>query len=290
MNNIKIKYKNLEKICDEKRFINALYFLLKDNDYCFLRGSFIFEDNNEYLFNLLTIGKIFNNIDNIYKKECKKITRDRGTICFTSHDYFLLDKKFQKKRKTNPTMYKIDDIYSKEKLMYKYTIPPLKSLSMYEKIINEHILLKCNDVENIFKVILFYPFKIYNKNYEKKMLYLKLEESRCFSISHISNDFQSKKIKNKDSLNLRREKDNYSIRLYKKDIIFYTDIINKYIKDDKIKKNIMNTVEDYNDNIRVGSEFFIPNEILLILFDIYYKKLWEYNINSNTETNISFNN
>ena len=52
----------------------------------------------------------------------------------------------------------------------------------------------------------------------------------------------------------------------------------------------MNTVEDYNDNIRVGSEFFIPNEILLILFDIYYKKLWEYNINSNTETNISFNN
>ena len=67
----------------------------------------------------------------------------------------------------------------------------------------------------------------------------------------------------------------YTIKLYKNDIKFYSNIINKYIKDENIKKNIMSSVENYNDNIRVGSEFFIPNEILFILFDIYSKKLWE---------------
>lgn len=272
MNNIKLKYKNLEKICDEKRFINSLYFLLKDNDYCFLRGSFIFEDIDECLFNLLTIGKLFNNKD---EKECKKITRDRGTICFTSHDAFLLDKKFQKKRKNNPTPYIIDDKYTIERLLYKYMVGSLKSLSMYEKIINNHILLDCAGIKLLLKVILFYPFKLNSNNDEKKMLFLKLEESKCYSMSHISNYFKSKKKIKGSLLNIRKEGSLYTIKLYKNDIKFYSNIINKYIKDENIKKNIMNSVENYNDNIRIGSEFFIPNEILFILLDIYYKKSWE---------------
>ena len=206
-------------------------------------------------------------------EECKKITRDRGTICFTSHDSFLFDKKFQKK-KNNLTPYKIDDKYTIEKLMYKYMIRPLKSISMYEKIINKHILLDCNGIKKLFKVILFYPFKLNSNTSEKKMLFLKLEESRCFSMSHISNYFKSKKIKS-PLLNIRREADLYTIKFYKNDTKFYSNIINKYIKDKNIEKNINRSIEDYNDNIRIGSEFFIPNEILFILFDIYYKKLWE---------------
>ena len=261
------EYKNLKQICNEKIFIESLFKLLNDNNYCFLRGAFVFEDDEEYLFNLLTIGSIIKN----KFKECKKITRDRGTICFTSHNDFLVNKKFQKKRKGNNSIYKIDDEYTKKKLTYYYTIPPLKSISMYEKIINQGYLIKCKDEEKLFNVILFYPFKL--KEVNKIFLYLKLEESRCFSLNHMFNYFISKK-KDKSILNIRREKDIYTVKLYKKDIQFYKNIIKKYYNNDsEIKKKIIKSVEDYNENIRIGAEFFIPNKILQILLYFYLKSL-----------------
>jgi hypothetical protein len=76
----------------------------------------------------------------------------------------------------------------------------------------------------------------------------------------------------KEKVDIRREKDIYTFDLYKKDIVFYKDIIKEYYKDDKsIKTQILKSVEDYNDNIRVGAEFFIPTELLVIIFNIYKK-------------------
>jgi hypothetical protein len=256
---------NLDQICNEKILIKSLYKLLKKNNYCFIRGAFVFEDNKEDLFNLLTTGSIQKN----KYKECKKITRDRGTVCFTSHDDFLLNSKFTKKRKGKDSKYKINDEYARDKLLYKYYIPPFRSLSMYEKIIDNGIILKCDEEEKIFNVILFYPFKL--KDTDKIFLYFKLEESRCLSISHLTNYLYSKRIK-KEKVDIRREKDIYTFDLYKKDIVFYKDIIKEYYKDDKsIKTQILKSVEDYNDNIRVGAEFFIPTELLVIIFNIYKK-------------------
>jgi hypothetical protein len=255
------KFKNLPQICNEKIFIEALYQLLIENNYCFLRGAFVFEDNNENLFNLLTEGSI----NSTKYKQCPKITRDRGTICFTSHNDFILNKKFQKKRKGNPTILTIDDNYTKKKLTYKYTIPPLSSISMYEKIIDQGITVKCDKEEKKYNVILLYPFKF--KEINNIFLYIKLEESRCLSFAHIYEFILSQKI-NKSNLNTRREKNKYTVKLYKNDIKFYMNIIEKYFNNDEVTKNkILNSVEQYNDNIRIGSEFFIPTPILNILFN-----------------------
>jgi len=167
---------------------------------------------------------------------CNDITRDRGTKCFISHDSFWTNKKHP------------NNIINENEPLTFFN----KKRAMYEKLVDNHVIM-CNGTFKNIKVILFYPFTTLDN---KRYLYLKIETSPCFTATHVK-DFAHSKTNTKTHLVDRRESKKYSEKMKVDDDIFYK----KFNLDNNI-------IEEYNQQIRVGSELFIPYQI----YQKVYKK------------------
>ena len=252
---------DLDFIFDEKIFMNLLYDFLNIGEICFLSGAFVIEDSNNVLFKLLTYGK--------YKDNEYKITRNRGTKCFISHDSFLTDKLYQKKKdQLQNTKYIINDNYAYKKLGLSKLFSSEKTLSMYERLIINGNELNCSGISKIFKVILYYPFRIKqtnNNNNYIEYIYLKFETSPCFTKNHIHKYISSKMNISNNKLIKRQESKKYTTNLKHIDEQFINKIFNKYSFDHNKKEEIFKKIDNYNKYIRVGSELYLPNEFLNII-------------------------
>jgi len=217
--NMRIKKLKKAYICNEKVITPLFKMLNKINELnCFLNGAYVFEDPDNKIFNSLI------------QDNCGDITRDRGTKCAISHDSFWNTKKHPKGN--------LDEIDPLTKFNHKR--------AMFEKLIQAGI--NCNGRVKKIKVILFYPFIALGKNF----LYLKLEKSACFTLSH-GKDYVKHKTKKKENLLTRRETQKYTDTMKNSDLDFYK------------KLNISSTnINFYNEKIRAGAELYIP-------FDVYKK-------------------
>jgi len=217
--------------CDPKIFIENLYKMLSLGNYCFLSGTFIIEDNDMYLYNYLRNGYIFEN-------EHSKCNNTKENIqCFISFTDVLkkLDTKLNKGFKLTGKVH--------EKKVNKYK-------------------LTCENKSIEINAIIYYPFKIKTENKENIYLYFRLRQTECFGL------FQYKK-KISNNLNIRKEK-KYDDIINKNNNI-YTDILKKIPNTDiKTIEKVNESIYFYNNNVRVGSEFFIPYYLTLnILKNIF---------------------
>ena len=209
---------------------------------CFLKGAYVFEDPENTIFNYL-----------YDKNNCKDITRDRGTKCATSHDWFFNDKRFKQIRAGKSTKYTVEsNDFNKTTFLGK-----IKN-SMFEKLLKSGFFLSCDNKNFEPAVMLFFPFKLKDNNgVIKQYLYLKLETSRCFGAAHVKHfiEFQAKKRlkkSQKDTMATRREDEKYTPSLKAADDQLYSTFNSV---------NFTNKINDYNENIRTGAELFIPVEL-----------------------------
>jgi hypothetical protein len=214
---------------------------------CFLGGAYVIEDPGNSVLNFL-----------LNNNECGDINRDRGTRCAISHATFLNTKRFQTKNTAG--VYSIDD--NNPLLIVKKVGKTFRS--MYEKVIRKNLYLECQGIKKHPGVLLFYPFTLIDNNTQEpsEYLYLKLETSRCFGAAHVKDFIHAKQTKlkkkmgkgptsGKDNLISRREDENYISQMREGDERVYGSL----------GQEVLDKVNNYNTNIRVGAEFFIPSEL-----------------------------
>jgi hypothetical protein len=247
-------------------FINIFSYLKKYN-ICFINGSYIFEDNDMQLFNLLTFNKSY-----VTYKTCPLMVSK--THWTTTH------KNFQ----SNENILNLPNINC---INHNNLSPNLFKL---ERILEPNINFICDQDTQIDqrnpnnaetkKIILYYPF-IHNK-INKKYLFVKFESHPMESIGHVVNFLNTKR---NTTYPIRRE-DKESNRIsyfkdfYEKDKQFYTDHY-KYIGNignishieqseiDSIIKNEIDNLDTYNKNIRTGNELYITNNMLSYYLETY---------------------
>lgn len=227
-----------------------LQLLFPDNsDLCFTNGTFIFEDNNNQLFNLLlSCEKSYA----FYKKTHKVILQTNPFFCSTK-----IDKEIKKCQS--------NDIYQ-----YEIDIKPLK-------------IINCNGFTVDKRVILIYSFTVKLNETHKNYIFFKLEEHQAISISHTSKAFNRyilHKETAKNNLMIRREdcfKDKSGCKLlslFKElqyddenypDKEYYEDIIKK-LKDQL--NQIIDSINFYDKNIRTGDEYFIPQSLTEYILEL----------------------
>jgi hypothetical protein len=237
-------------------FIIGLFSFLKNFDMCFLSGSFIFEDNNNKLFNLLTYGYI-NNTDEICEKD-KALAKPHITIthnevykkegvtsaesCFSLSRTSSLFESLTHKKCEDNKCFKMELIFY-NKLQY---LCDVFSSSLSETNISHK------------QVILYYRFRYNGRIY----LFVKLEENPMNSLGHLKKFMDKKRT---DTYDKRRENENsppYEDVLKDKDDKFYKLLLDKT----QNKEPIFERIDEYNRLLRTGRELFIFEELKELLF------------------------
>ena len=179
---------SVEKYFDSSKafeFVKQLYNLLKADRLCFLSGSFVIEDPHL---------RLFNSLIDVSSKELSNLDLTRNNLLTKTHGVFLRNSVFEKKRitsnKANP--YKLDMKFREDYCKIKAKVIQRSGfkktvLLQYQRVIakEEYKLqylcddccfkkntddraeccteLYCENNKETKRVILFYPFRIYNK-------------------------------------------------------------------------------------------------------------------------------
>lgn len=239
--NKKIKGGNLDELLN---FINLLYksdVLFPQNIGCFTNGTFIFEDNNFDLFKFL---KRFNPKPVQFKNTHKTI---RNTNIFRCSQDF---KSFPDQKCSN------HDIYQ-----YEIEIP--------------QTTIECENDKISKGVALIYHFET---NGNMHYVFFKLEGYKAISTAHMMsaiNRYLLKKETHKLShSNIKRREDCFKDKngCILKDKFINNQLLDEHIKNAMeyssydIRKGIMDSISFYDQNVRTGDEFFVPQyftELLL---------------------------
>lgn len=251
--------------CNINTFVTILHRLLRKHEACFHYGSFVFQDNDQKLFNLLLKGSKYPSKNT---SNCDNISYRVSPISkFLTHTIFMFNQKFSKRVANNKNCeidVKFRDNVSKK----------LKVWFSYEKdVYGDDLCGICKitkkGCQSPKKIILFYPFRIITKEGEKyTFLFLKLETESMLSIKHIKGAIHSYVLKNSDRdpekandiLNKRREHSK-TYDFDKQDTELYEELL--LMKDEQSKQSI----EFYNDCVRGGNELFIPYIITEAIID-----------------------
>jgi hypothetical protein len=230
-------------------FIGKIMAFLSLYNGCFVGGAFVFEDNDASLYNLLT----YNNL-NVPNADCHSTEFSSNTVSYKqskTHGVFL--KKF-------------DSVNCVPKI--KLNIAGCKEgrCIKFERLITlNHICDVCkpnseraNDKSQTKRVILYYPFA--NEQTNKKYLYVKLESHKMLSSGHLVDAVNAYALKNKTPE--RRETDPYTNTLENFDNDFY----NKMSEYFGINSS---DLQQYNNQIRNGAEFYVSFDLLNLFIDFF---------------------
>ena len=261
------------ELCDKTIFIATLLTLLYDNDMCFTRGAFVFEDPRGILFDkLITSG--FKSPLITSTKPCSSVNLNMGCNVTLKHNDFLLNEKFSARHKVSDgyTLDEVKNVYHNVGKCPGGAKDKFKS-HIYEIVFNESIPQVCKYPLPI-KSMLVYSFFVRNRgNAEFRYLYLKLDstsvaETGKNAVKYMRSIFNSRKDgmgSNGLPTRIERDWDTYGI-IRDRDIDFYTNLQKKWseiIKDTNVEK-----LSEYNEHVRLGSEFFITEDILTLIFKI----------------------
>ena len=230
------------------KFIKYLYTFLKDYNMFFLTGTFIFEDLDNRLYSFLTYGDD-NNINN---KTCQKNPLSTQHWTFTHKQVFSKNGVKSNEECFSSILCKNNNCL---KLEFEFD-------EVQDYLCDIKLPANKKDIKNKSskKVILYYSFEYNNKQY----LFVKLEQASMNSLQHVF-DFLNQK--RHDTYSNRRE-NRSGYEFIDKDISFYSNIHNKEI----IKnKNYIDTINEYNKNLRTGNEFFVVQELKEYLMNNYNK-------------------
>jgi hypothetical protein len=217
-----------------EKFLINLHKYLKNNNMCFLNGSYIFEDFDRKLYNLLTHNSLVSKCLTGHKDFSDKISFH---FSYTHRKFF-----------ENPLVEKDECVPYDQKYGFQNKFKYFK----IERMFNEPLKYLC-DIDNpkpklndrqTKVVALYYPFKYKDKIY----LYLKLEGSNMNSPKHLYRLLLGSKSKLKESYPSRRENNKY---VHEEDDSQFYKKIKQY-----------NSFLEYNTGLRVGNEFFVPNQML----------------------------
>lgn len=253
---------------------------------CFLRGTFIFEDNNSEIFSFLNHPKC-NTISSFWKNTHSLARKKRDVVAsFKRKD--LLPSKWDNKKKKGF----LEKFHQYEHVL----VPKLDHLCDLEEcnIPLDNSMAYCSEISDQKGVLLMYHFKTIT---DRKYTLLKLEGEFSMSIQHGLNALKryvEKKDHESKIYGSRREdccKNNncdfstcypddkfgysYNSKLGDSHIHrFIGNIQNSNIDVNTINniiRDINSSVEYYNRNIRTGDEFFFPQYMTDDLLKLHYR-------------------
>jgi hypothetical protein len=240
--------------CDEVgEFIGTLYKFLRNQNICFLSGSFVFEDPNGVIDESLREGRGRTECDNIYKKI-------RPTGKFATHKGFLHDVTFRERTESGD-----------------FALKPMLPMRMYEKVL-KNVDVACDSKEIVTKgVMLFYPFAVEGREDNTlpthRFLFAKLERYVHDDIHHAVAAIERYILRQekKDEYPKRREDPKSKIKwLVAQD----TRKMISYVfhrKGSEVANRVMKKIEFFDKHVRIGNEVYFPEEVLDILFGPIFK-------------------
>lgn len=230
------------------RFIDKIYntqsLVFPSQNSCFTNGTFMFEDKDKNLFNALQKAKFSHAW---YKNTHETVKNKQNFVCSSYH-------------KDNKCI--SDKIHQ-----YEIEIP--------DKFVN------CGSDKIIKRVILTYNVKMHREGITKYYTFFKLESWPAISLKHTTQAFQRYILKNESTktVSLKRRED---CQKDKSGCKLYSQFLNKKYQDDHInyllsrhsnlnqnqKQEIYHSFSWYDEFVRTGDEYFVPqyitNELLKI--------------------------
>lgn len=235
-------------------FINKLYtskILFPDGETggknCFTNGTFIFEDNDNKLFTFL---KKFSFTSVWFKTTHKEIKKNDNLICSLKY-------------KENEETCKRNN----KKKIYQYEFQLNNGLGQ---------IVQCYTDSMEKRVALVYSFKVKIDQLEKTYVFFKLEDYKAISPQHTLHAlsryvFKTETHQRHEQNILRREDCQKDKKCKIKGNTSYQDefIINAVGELSSIGEKIKNEIKEsnklYNDNVRTGDEFFVPQYFTTLL-------------------------
>jgi hypothetical protein len=232
-----------------ERFVAKINAFLSLYDVCFIGGAFVFEDDDAKLYNLLTY-----NSPHVNNKLCHSSSFPSKLVSFKqskTHGVFLSK-------------------YSQVSCIPKIKLQMLgckesRCIKFEREIDLNHICDVCkpdnqrvrNDNQNK-RVILYYPFMDTSTN--KRYLYVKLESYKMISTGHLIEASKTYILKTK--MPERRESDRYIEKVQEMDNDFYRKMSQYFGVN-------ASALDEYNSNMRNGSEFFVSSNLLDMFLDLF---------------------
>lgn len=285
------KNKNIEWSTDNiNNFIIKINKFLSKNNICFLNGSYLIEDINGHLFNLLAFNQLekdYNCIDkddkdgkdskdNKFFPKLNELTTMRSSITHRKHlerHNFVDCIPYESKRAKKA-------LSCRKSKDGRYTCLKFERLFSNDKKTIDYLCNYCDDNKNEYpenidskRVILFYPFTHRKTQLLEqsptttpsrkeirvpfaRMLFLKMEEYDMNDIHHAYQFIKGviKPIKYKNKYPTRKEGSIHPEKYekYNEDLEFYKNNFPKEVA----------RLEFYNKNIRIGNEFFISQGMI----------------------------
>ena len=266
----------------EKNIINLfrhIFQLLEENNLCFSSGTFVFENDTNILFNLLTFNKLILP-SNTYNCNAPKKSREISNLVdvfATDTHKKVYDKNVEKIITITPGPCIPEAVHAmdpglnilRNTKMTKFEISftePIKNFCGICKQNNEN-----DDISETKGSCLYYPFTVKSNlypgkktfEYISKLLFVKFEKIPTKASGHGTEFFKNLTGTKKEYRRYppRREDDsvskcNYTRQYYEQDVKFYK----KYSPTSENDIQILNW---YNRHIRTGCEFFVTNNLLI---------------------------
>jgi hypothetical protein len=263
-------YKNEQKkLYQIYIFIQKVFFYLNIYKMSFVKGTIIFGDNNNHLYNFLTCG-IKNGICDkfIFKKISTHWTIDNKNV-FDKPDVISNDKKFTANSALilHPQACRNNKCL---KLVLSFDIPII--YGWHDYIINKKVLLFYRFQQGENKYIFF---KLKNNNFDESDSNDMLDKHTKLNSYYYQNNFRENKYMSR--LSDLDEKNNY---MTDQDQVYYNENgtiykANKIYDDKNFNKRAVLTdknkieidIDNYNLNLRTGHEVYICNKIKDFLLD-----------------------
>jgi hypothetical protein len=256
-------------------FCLYIFTYLKSKNNCFTNGAFVFEDPLHQLLFLFTFNTVY------FNPRGKEPERKASIHWTTTHAGFLKNNRLSLTSHIKPGMASLTkfnpDIFKLERIL---SVP-----------INYICDQETNDTERnpnnseTKRIILFYPFK--NIETETEYLFVKFESHSMSSFSHAVNLLDKKR---STTYPIRRETDATEIELLIADRKFYINHYDNLKRDkpyksddedeeededkilniEKMKRKDLKALQDYNDTIRTGNEFFVTYNLLKYLLQNFF--------------------
>ena len=263
------------KTTNLKMFFSQIFNVLKENNMCFSSGSFVFQNDTNIIFNLLTFNTFVAREKSYYCND-PSLVRNVNIIGTATHMGYYSKYPRGSPIEIKPRLCMPPKSFSglnNKRIFTKFDRtfdPEIKNFCGYCRPLNENLTESKG-------VVLYYPFTVTSNNYPNiipnqhtsDFLFVKFEHAsaKTSPLTH-TGDLLTSTLgikRNYADLDTRREEQrDYGIKYLTKDMEFYE----KYCPED------IPILEWFNTYVRTGSEFFISNNLLVkFLLDYFYKNI-----------------
>lgn len=270
---------------DATQFILELYKFLNDKHMCFLSGAFVFDNDDDSLYNTLIYGNTETKCDQVNIRSISKTHKQ-----FQDHEKFKQQKTLSgpgpnPKENVDLSISESSQIekpanYTYDQFLYGLCNDECNIRNFNNCKQNDEDCIKeekeyCDDLSRRLRrgVILFHRFLITLKNEDNDFttirtanyLFLKLEE---YPLSSSASSFASHALKfakgTKETIfaNRREDKGDFNKKRINWDLQQVISYLREKNKDDAFIQYVIKKIEFFNKYVRSLNEMYIPNELL----------------------------